>query len=75
MSLKHINNYFTLEEWSLIDDALDALLIDLRESALPEFAASLEKVRLAYDLDECQTEELICQYDFLRETIDFYPAR
>ena len=35
MSLKHINNYFTLEEWSLIDDALDALLIDLRESALP----------------------------------------
>jgi hypothetical protein len=62
---KHENNYFTDEEWFIIDDALDALVIDLRESADPEFSVSLEKVVSSYDLDECMTEELIRQYDWL----------
>ena len=69
------NNYFTELEWFAIDDALDALLIDLSESAEPEFSVSLEKAVLAYDLDQCQTEELIRQYDFLQETLTHYPTR
>tara|TARA_Y100000022_G_scaffold169778_1_gene155470 strand:+ start:728 stop:994 length:267 start_codon:yes stop_codon:yes gene_type:complete len=72
---KHKNNYFTDLEWFAIDDALDALLIDLRESAIPEFSVSLEKAVLAYDLDECQTEELIRQYDWLQSELTHYPAR
>ena len=63
---KHKNNYFTDLEWFAIDDALDALLNDLYESADPEFSVSLEKAVLAYDLDECQTEELLRQYDWLQ---------
>ena len=63
---KHKNNYFTEEEWGIIDDALDALLNDLYESADPEFSVSLEKAVLAYDLDECQAEELVRQYDWLQ---------
>ena len=59
------NNYFTLEEWAIIDDALDALINDILESAEPEFAQSLENVVLAYDLDQCMTEELVRQYDWL----------
>jgi len=59
------NNYFTDEEWFIITEALDALVIDLRESADPEFAQSLENVVLAYDLDQCMKEELIRQYDWL----------
>ena len=62
---KYKNNYFTDEEWGIIDDALDALLNDLYESAIPEFSVSLENVVTSYDLDECQTEELIRQYDWL----------
>ena len=62
---KYKNNYFTDEEWGIIDDALDALLNDLYESADPEFSVSLENVVTSYDLDECQTEELIRQYDWL----------
>jgi hypothetical protein len=62
---KHENNYFTDEEWFTIDWALDALVMDLRESADPEFSVSLEKVVLTYDLDECMKEELIRQYDWL----------
>ena len=63
--LKHTNNYFTIEEWDLIEKALETLLIELEESAEPEFAQSLENVVLAYDLDQCQTEELVRQYDWL----------
>ena len=69
------NNYFTDLEWLAIDDALDVLINDLLESADPEFSVSLEKAVLAYDLDECQKEELICQYDFMCETLTHYPER
>ena len=62
---KYKNNYFTDEEWGIIDDALDALVNDLCESADPEFSVALENVVTSYDLDECQTEELIRQYDWL----------
>ena len=62
---KHHPDRFTLEEWFTITDALDSLVDDLRESADPEFSVSLEKVVSAYDLDECMTEELISQYDWL----------
>ena len=64
---KHKNNYFTEKEWGIIDNALDALLNDLYESAEPEFAQSLENVVLAYNLDQCQTEELVRQYDWLQD--------
>lgn len=62
---KHKNNYFTELEWNTIDDALDALINDILESAEPEFAQSLENVVLAYDLDQCMKEELVRQYDWL----------
>ena len=61
----HENNHFTELEWNTIDDALDALINDILESAEPEFAQSLENVVLAYDLDECMKEELVRQYDWL----------
>ena len=63
--LNHTNNYFTIEEWTLIENALQALVSELEESAEPEFAQSLENVVLAYDLDQCQKEELVRQYDWL----------
>ena len=69
------NNYFTDLEWFAIDDALCALLNDLEQSADPEFSVSFEKAALAYDLDECQKEELIRQYDWHRETLTHYPER
>lgn len=59
------NNYFTDQEWELIDKALETLVSELEESAEPEFAQSLEKVVLSYDLDQCMEEELIRQYDWL----------
>ena len=65
MALKHLNNYFTNDEWDLIERALETLVSELEESAEPEFAQSLENVVLAYDLDQCQTEELVRQYDWL----------
>lgn len=63
--LKNMNNYFTLDEWDLIEKALETLLIELEENSEPEFAQSLENVVLAYDLDQCQTEELVRQYDWI----------
>lgn len=60
-----MNNYFTLDEWDLIEKALETLLIELEENSEPEFAQSLENVVLAYDLDQCQTEELVRQYDWI----------
>ena len=63
--LKNMNNYFTLEEWDLIEKALETLVFELEESADPEFAQALENVVLAYDLDQCQKEELVRQYDWL----------
>jgi hypothetical protein len=63
--LKHTNNYFTIEEWDLIEKALETLVFELKESAEPEFAQALENVVLSYDLDQCQTEELVRQYDWL----------
>ena len=64
--LNHTNNYFTIEEWTLIENALETLVSELEESAEPEFAQSLENVVLAYNLDQCQTEELVRQYDWLQ---------
>tara|TARA_R100000030_G_scaffold16754_1_gene11219 strand:+ start:206 stop:412 length:207 start_codon:yes stop_codon:yes gene_type:complete len=61
---KHQNNYFTTAEWELIERALETLVTELEESAEPELAQSLENVALAYDLDECQKEELVRQYVF-----------
>lgn len=61
----HQNNYFTIDEWDLIERALETLVFELEESAEPEFAQSLEKVVCAYDLNECQEKELISQYDWL----------
>lgn len=63
--LKNTNNYFTIEEWDLIERALETLVFELEESADPEFAQALENVVLAYDLDQCQKEELVRQYDWL----------
>ena len=54
MTSIHINNYFTIEEWDLIERALETLVFELEESAEPEFAQSLENVVLSYDLDQCQ---------------------
>ena len=71
----HENNYFTDHEWFAIDEALCAILNDLSESALPDFSVSFEKAALAYDLDQCQKEELIRQYDWHRETLTHYPER
>lgn len=59
------NNYFTAEEWDLIERALETLVLELQESEDPEFAQSLENVVLSYDLDQCQEEELVRQYDWL----------
>ena len=59
------NNYFTIEEWDLIEKALETLVSELEESAEPEFAQALENVVLSYDLDQCQKEELVRQYDWL----------
>lgn len=64
--LKPINNYFTIEDLELIEEALETLISELEESAEPEFSQSLENVVLAYDLDQSQKEELVRQYDGLK---------
>lgn len=56
---------FTDEEWIAIDNALEALLTELEESAEPEFAHALENVVFAYDLCPAQEQELVDQYDDL----------
>ena len=60
-------------EWIAIENALEALLDELSESADPDFSVSLENVVFAYDLDENMESELKDQYDELAtaEYIDF----
>jgi len=50
-------------EWIAIENALEALLDELSESADPEFSVSLENVVFAYDLDEDMEQEVKEQYD------------
>ena len=56
---------FTDFEEIAIQNALEHLIDELRESADPEFSVSLENVVFAYDLDENMEEELKAQYDNL----------
>ena len=56
---------FTDFEEIAIENALEHLVDELRESADPEFSVSLENVVFAYDLDENMEEELKTQYDNL----------
>ena len=56
---------FTEDEWIAIENALEALLDELEESADPDFAHSLENTVFAYDLDEDMEQELVNQYDNL----------
>jgi hypothetical protein len=56
---------FTEDEWTAIDNAFEALLTELEESAEPEFAQSMENVVLAYDLDEHMEQEVKDMYDAL----------
>ena len=54
---------FTDFEEIAIENALEALLDELRESADPEFSVSVENVVFAYDLDEEMEEALINRFD------------
>ena len=56
---------FTDFEEIAIENALEHLVDELRESADPAFSVSLENVVFAYDLDENMEEELKTQYDNL----------
>ena len=59
---------FNEYEWIAIDNALEALLTELEESADPDFAHAIENVVFAYDLCEDMEKELVDQYDDLRNT-------
>tara|TARA_R100000908_G_C3740248_1_gene137014 strand:- start:831 stop:1022 length:192 start_codon:yes stop_codon:yes gene_type:complete len=56
---------FTDFEEIAIENALEHLIDELRESADPEFSVSLENVAFIYDLDESMEEEVKTQYDKL----------
>lgn len=58
-------NDFTDFEWIAIENALEHLCDELRESADPEFSVSLENVVYAYDLSEEMEREVIALYDAL----------
>ena len=59
---------FTEAEWIAIDNAFEALLTELEESADPDFAHAIENVVFAYDLCEAQEQQVIDQYDDLCST-------
>ena len=59
---------FTEDEWIAIDNAFEALLTEIEESADPDFAHSLENVVFAYDLCEHMEREVVNQYDDLCNT-------
>lgn len=59
---------FTEYEWIAIDNALEALLTEIEESADPDFAHALENVVFAYDLCEHMEKEVVDQYDDLCNT-------
>ena len=50
-------------EWIAIENALEHLVDELRESADPDFSVSLENVVFAYDLDENMEQEVKDKYD------------
>ncbi len=56
---------FTDFEEIAIENALEHLIDELRESADPEFSVAVENVVFAYDLDEEMETELIAQFDNL----------
>ena len=56
---------FTEDEWIAIENAFEALLTEIEESADPDFAHTIENVVFAYDLDEDMEQELKDQYDNL----------
>ena len=56
---------FTDEEWIAIENAFEALVNEIDESAYPDFAHSLENVTFAYDLDPEMESEVVRMYDDL----------
>jgi len=56
-------------EWIAIDNALEALIDELRESSAPIFSEVVENVVFAYDLDEGMEEMLMVQWGNL---VDMY---
>ena len=56
---------FTDEEWIAIENAFDALVNEIDESACPDFAHSLENVTYTYDLDPEMESEVVRMYDDL----------
>ena len=56
---------FTEFEWIAIENAFEALLTELEESADPEFSVAIENVVFAYDLCEHMEQEVKDQYDAL----------
>jgi hypothetical protein len=66
---------FTDFEEIAIENALEHLVDELRESADPEFSVSLENVVFAYDLDEDMEQDVKERYDNLTLTWgSFLPA-
>ena len=57
--------HFTDFELIAIENALEHLIDELRESADPDFSVAIENVVFAYDLDENMEQELKEQYDAL----------
>jgi len=56
---------FTEFEWIAIENALEALLTEIEESADPEFSVAIENVVFAYDLCEHMEQEVKDMYDAL----------
>jgi len=56
---------FTEDEWIAIENAFEALLTEIEESADPDFANALENVVFAYDLCEHMEKQVVDQYDDL----------
>ena len=63
--MNDLYNNFTEEQWDAIENAFEALVYEIDESAEPEFALSLENVTFAYDLDPEMEKEVIRMYDDL----------
>ena len=56
---------FTEFEWIAIENAFEALLAEIEESADPEFSVAIENVVFAYDLCEHMEQEVKDMYDAL----------
>ena len=56
---------FTESEWIAIENAFEALLTEIEESADPDFGHALENVVFAYDLCEHMEQEVKDMYDAL----------